>query len=178
MALQRGIVELEEYNDNWVNEYLEEEKLLKELLGDRIVSIHHVGSTAIKGLKAKPIIDMLMVVNSFDIILELEEILKDYGYTNRGAQGVMDRYLFVKGPEDARTHYVHIVLPKSNTYYNQILFRDYLNKYPEYVVKYCELKQELARKYANDRKMYTASKSEFINSVIELAKEEYGIKNY
>ena len=178
MVLQRGIVELEEYNDNWVNEYLEEEKLLKELLGDRIVSIHHVGSTAIKGLKAKPIIDMLMVVNSFDIILELDEILKEYGYTNKGAQGVMDRYLFVKGPEDARTHYVHIVLPKSTTYYNQILFRDYLNKYPEYVVKYCELKQELARKYANDRKMYTASKSEFINSVIELAKEEYGIKNY
>lgn len=177
MALQRGIVELEEFNDNWKNEYLEEEKLLKEVLDNRIVSIHHVGSTAIRGLKAKPIIDILMVVDSLDIVLELEKLLKDYGYTNRGAQGVMDRYLFVKGPDDARTHYVHIVLPKSNTYYNQILFRDYLNKYPEYVKKYCELKQKLALKYANDRKMYTASKSEFINNVLELAKKEFNIES-
>ena len=177
MVLQRGMVELEEFNDNWKNEYLEEEKLLKEVLGDRIVSIHHVGSTAVKGLKAKPIIDILMVVKDLDIILELEKLLKDYDYTNRGPQGVLDRYLFVKGPDDARTHYVHIVLPKSNTYYNQILFRDYLNKYPEYVKKYCDLKQELALKYADNRKMYTASKSEFINGVIKLAKKEFNIES-
>lgn len=177
MALQRGIVELEEFNDNWKNEYLEEEKLLKEVLSDRIVSIHHVGSTAIKGLKAKPIIDILMVVKDLDIILELEKLLKDYDYTNRGPQGVLDRYLFVKGPDDARTHYIHIVLPESNTYYNQILFRDYLNKYPEYVKKYCDLKQELALKYADNRKMYTASKSEFINDVIKLAKMEFNIES-
>lgn len=177
MALQRGIVELEEFNENWRDEYLEEEKLLKKILGDRVVSIHHVGSTAIKGLMAKPIIDILMVVNSLDIILEFEELLKDYDYTNRGTQGVLDRYLFVKGPEDARTHYVHIVLPKSNTYYNQILFRDYLNRYPEYIKKYCELKQELALKYANDRKMYTASKNGFITNVIELAKKELNIES-
>lgn len=178
MALKRGIVELEEYNDNWKNEYLGEEKLLKGLLGDRIVSIHHVGSTAIKGLKAKPIIDILLVVNSLDIVLELEDLLKGYGYTNRGPQGVLDRYLFVKGSEEARTHYVHIVLPNSDTYYNQILFRDYLNKYPEYVNRYCDLKQELAIKYADDRKKYTSGKSEFINMVIELAKKEYGTKNH
>ena len=177
MVLQREIVKLEEFNENWKNEYLEEEKLLKDILGDRIVSIHHIGSTAIKGLMAKPIIDILMVVDDLDIVLELEELLRDYNYTNRGLQGVMDRYLFVKGSEEARTHYVHIVLPKSKIYYNQILFRDYLNKYPEYVKKYCKLKQELALKYSDDRKMYTASKSEFINSVIELAKQEFNIES-
>lgn len=175
MALKRGIVELEEYSEKWNEEYLEEEKLLKEVLGDIIVSIHHVGSTSIKGLKAKPIIDILLIINNFDVINIMEEKLVDYDYTNRGAQGVLDRYLFVKGPEDARTHYVHIALPNSDTYYNQILFRDYLNKYPEYIEKYCNLKEELAVKYASDRKKYTAGKSEFINDVIKLAKKEFNI---
>lgn len=176
MALQRGIVELEDYNNGWGKEYLEEELLLKSILGDRIIEIHHVGSTAIKGLRAKPIIDILLVISSLDMVSELEELLKDYGYTNRGPHGVGDRYFFAKGPDEARTHYVHVVEPKSDTYYNQLLFRDYLNEHQEYVKKYCDLKQELAIKYADDRKKYTAGKSEFITDVIRLAKEEYNIK--
>ena len=79
----------------------------------------------------------IKTVDSFDNIYKIEEILKKYDYTNMGMQGVTDRYFFAKGSDDNRTHYLHIVDMKGNTYYNQILFRDYLNKYPEYVVKYC-----------------------------------------
>ena len=64
MALKRGIVELEEYNQNWKKEYKKEEKLLKKLLGDKIIEIHHIGSTSIVGLKAKPVIDILVVLKS------------------------------------------------------------------------------------------------------------------
>lgn len=173
MALKRGIVELAEYNSNWKKEYEKEEKLLKEVLGDRIIEIHHIGSTSIEGLKAKPVIDIIVVINRLDEINEIEEMLKPYDYENRGQQGVPDRYFFAKGPEDERSHYIHFVEPNSKTYYNQIYFKKYLIEHPEYIKKYCDLKQELAEKYADERPKYTAGKNEFITSVINLAKEEY-----
>ena len=173
MALKRGIVELAEYNLNWKKEYEKEEKLLKEVLGDRIIEIHHIGSTSIEGLKAKPVIDIIVVINRLDEINEIEEMLKPYDYENRGQQGVPDRYFFSKGPEDERSHYIHFVEPNSKTYYNQIYFKKYLIEHPEYIKKYCDLKQELAEKYADERPKYTAGKNEFITSVINLAKEEY-----
>jgi GrpB-like predicted nucleotidyltransferase (UPF0157 family) len=176
MGLKRGIVVLEDYNLDWVNQFNKEKEVLEYVLGNFVLEIHHVGSTAISGLKAKPIIDILMVIDSFCNIDKVEEILKEYDYTNMGMQGISDRYFFAKGSDDNRTHYLHIVDMKGNTYYNQILFRDYLNKYPMYVKKYCDLKQELANKYADDRKKYTALKAEFISDVIGMAKEEFNIK--
>lgn len=173
MALKRGIVELEEYNSKWKEEYEKEEKVLKEVLKDRIIEIHHIGSTSVEGLKAKPVIDILVVINSLSEINEIEELLKDYDYSNRGQQGVSDRYFFAKGPEDARSHYVHFVEPNSATYYNQVYFKKYLIEHPEYIKKYCDLKSELAEKYADERPKYTQGKNEFITNVIKLAKEEY-----
>ena len=173
MALKRGIVELEEYNNNWKKEYNEEEKILKEVLGDRIIEIHHIGSTSIEGLKAKPIIDILVVIENLKKIDEIENLLKDYDYTNRGPQGVEDRMFFAKGPEDARTHYIHFTEPNSNTYYNQVYFKRYLNDHKEYIKKYCNLKSRLAKLYANDRASYTKGKNDFIKEVVKLAKEEY-----
>ncbi len=173
MSLKRGAVELEEYNSNWKKEYEKEEKLLKDVLGNRIIEIHHIGSTSIEGLQAKPIIDILIVINNLDEIAEIEEILKPYNYENRGQQGVSDRFFFAKGPEDARSHYIHFVEPNSNTYYNQIYFKRYLIDHPKYIKKYCDLKQELAKKYADERPKYTQGKNEFITDVINKAKMEY-----
>ena len=173
MALKRGIVELEDYNSNWEKEYLKEEKLLKEVLKDYIIEIHHIGSTSIKGLKAKPVIDILIVIKSLNQIEKIEDILKEYDYTNRGKQGVNDRFFFAKGSEDARTHYIHFVEPKSDTYYNQVYFKKYLIEHPDYIEKYCNLKQELASKYKDERSKYTQGKNDFIKDVIRKAKEEY-----
>jgi len=173
MALKRGTVELQNYNPNWAKEYKKEEKLLKQVLGDRIIEIHHIGSTSIPGLMAKPVIDIIVVLDSLDNIEEIENLLKDYDYENRGPQGVEDRMFFAKGSEDARTHYIHFTTPKSNTYYSQVYFKRYLIEHEDYLKKYCELKQELALKYPEERKKYTAGKNDFIKEVIELAKEEY-----
>lgn len=173
MALKRGIVLLEEYNSSWGCEYCLEEALLRKVLGSRILEIHHVGSTSIPGLKAKPIIDILMVISIFDEINEIAELLKPYGYENRGTQGILDRYFFAKGPDDARTLYLHITLPNSNTYYNQLYFKKYLIDHKEYILEYAKIKEELAQKYRLERAKYTAGKDEFIKKVISLAKEEY-----
>lgn len=173
MALKRGIVELTDYNNEWNEEYKKEEELLKRVLKDKIIEIHHIGSTSIKGLKAKSIIDILIVIKSLDEIPEIEIMLKPYGYENRGQQGVPDRCFFAKGPEDARSHYIHFTEPNSDTYYNQIYFKKYLLEHPEYIKKYCDLKQELAEKYADDRPKYTKGKNDFIKNVVKLAREEY-----
>lgn len=173
MALKRGIVELSDYDLNWNIEYKKEEELLKKVLSDRIKEIHHIGSTSIEGLKAKPVIDILVVIESLEEIPEIEKMLKPYDYENRGQQGVSDRYFFAKGPEDARSHYIHFVEPNSNTYYNQIYFKRYLLEHPEYIKKYCDLKQELASKYSDERSKYTKGKNDFIVDVIRLAKDEY-----
>lgn len=174
MALQRGIVKLEEYNPNWNQEYIKEESLLKAVLKERIIEIHHIGSTSIPGLKAKPIIDILIVIKSLNEIPDIESILANYGYTNRGQQGINDRYFFAKGPEEARSHYIHFVEPKSDTYYNQVYFKKYLIEHPEYIKQYCKLKSELAEKFADERPKYTQGKNDFISNVIKLAKKEYG----
>ena len=133
MSLKRGIVELVDYNLDWDKEYKKEEKLLKRVLKDYIKEIHHIGSTSIKWLRAKPIIDILVVVNSLDEILVFEELLKPYDYENRGPQGVSDRFLFAKGPEESRSYYVHFTFPNSNTYYNQVYFKKYLLDHPKYI---------------------------------------------
>ena len=173
MALKRGIVELQTYNSNWKQEYKKEKELLENVLGRRIIEIHHIGSTSIEGLMAKPIIDILVVIKSLSEIPEIESILQNYDYHNRGNQGVSDRVFFAKGPEESRSHYIHFTELNSNTYYNQIYFKKYLLEHPIYKKKYCDLKQKLAVMYANERKKYTEGKSEFIKEIIDLAKEEY-----
>lgn len=175
MALQRGIVELDNFSLEWAKDYEKEKELLREVLGDRAIEIHHVGSTSIKGLKAKPVIDILVAIEDLNMIEEIEELLNEYDYSNRGHQGVEDRYFFAKGPEEARTHYIHFVEPKNNTYYNLVLFKKYLIEHEEYIKKYCDLKQELAKKYPDERKKYTAGKSEFITEVVRLARDEYNV---
>lgn len=104
----------------------------------------------------------------------IEELLKNYDYENRGQKGVSDRCFFAKGTEDARTCYIHFVEPNSATYFNQVYFKKYLLEHQEYIGKYCEIKQKSAKKYPEERPKYTSGKNEFITSIIDLAKKEYG----
>lgn len=173
MSLKRGIVRLEEYNPNWELEYAKEAELLKKVLGKNIIEIEHIGSTSIKGLMAKPIIDIIIVLKDFNNIEEIERLLKDYGYQNHGQHGVEDRYFFTKGSEEARTHYLHFTTPNSNTYYDQVYFKRFLLEHDDYLKEYCALKQKLASIYPEERSKYTEGKKELISKIIKLAKKEY-----
>lgn len=172
MGVKRGTVQLENYTSEWVKSFEKEKKLLNKVLKGKILSVEHVGSTSIPGLKSKPIIDICVGVKNLEDVLQFEPLLKPYGYHFRGHQGVMDRYFFAKGPEENRTHYVHFETIDSDSYSNHILFRDYLIRHPEYIKKYEELKESLAEQYPEERSKYTAGKADFIQSVIKLAKEE------
>lgn len=171
MGLKVGTVKLEEYNPKRKDMYLEEEKKLKEMFGDLALAIEHIGSTSIEGLSAKPIIDIAVGVRHLSDFDKVKEKFMVEPYSVKEDSTEVE-ILVRKGNENNRTHFIHVMEPDSKRYIESILFRDYLRKNIWALEKYEELKKDLAVKYADDRKKYTASKNEFINEIIKLAYEE------
>lgn len=172
MGLKVGEVELKAYDYKWKEDFKKEKEELKNILGDLAISIEHVGSTAVEGLSAKPIIDISVGVNTLPEISVIKQIFSDYSQYSVKEDSVEGEVLVRKGSEDNRTHFIHIMEIESDRYKDTILFRDYLISHPDDLLKYEKLKTELAEKYPNERKMYTSSKNGFINDIMKKAKEE------
>ena len=165
IGLLRGTVNLEEHNPNWENIANKTIKELNVLLCDIFVNIQHVGSTSIKGILAKPIIDLVIGVDNFEDILNMNEKLETHGYLFRG-QDHPGQYLYVCGKDDFITHHIHVVKYNSIDWHNYLNFRDYLNANPDIAKQYSLLKVKLENLYPNERKLYTTNKSEFINDIL------------
>jgi len=162
-------VVLVKYDNEWKNYYILEKHQLLKLVGKYILNIEHVGSTSIKGLSAKPIIDIMIVVTDLKMALNFSDILEKNGYYFRHDSGVDGEY-FINKKENNIDYYIHVVEKESGRYNNFILFRDYLNTHPNESLKYKSLKERLALDFKNDRKSYTLSKGKYIEKVIMLAK--------
>ena len=167
IGLQNEKVKLSEYSPAWEKLYKKEEKLLIPIVEKYGLGIEHIGSTAIPGSKAKPIIDMVIGVKSLKDGEKLIKPLKKLGYKCRHDASIEKRYFFTKGNKTQTSYHLHIVRFNSSLWKNQLLFRDYLRKHKDVVKKYNELKEELAEKYKDDRKKYVAGKDKFIKSVIK-----------
>ena len=154
----------------WEDIAAETIKLLKSLLNDVAVDIQHVGSTSIRNICAKPIIDIAVGVNKLDSIKPYIELLKKNGIIFR-KEDVKEQLLFVIGDfeKEFRTHHIHVVEWNSIAWNNYINFRDYLNAFPEYAKEYDDLKKKLALEFADNRGNYTAGKQEFINRILKQA---------
>lgn len=166
IGLKRGTVKLVPYNPKWKGSFEKEKKRLQKALGDLVIGIEHVGSTAIPGIFAKPVIDIAIMVKSIKSPAKLIKLLENLGYEYKQDDDVPGRLFFTKGPENKRTHYIHVVKLKSGEWKNLILFRDYLLKSKEAVRQYNKLKKKLAKSYAQDRKLYTSGKDKFIKTVL------------
>ena len=171
IGLKRGTVQLCEHEKEWEIEAQNTIARLKEILGDVIKDIQHVGSTSILTIKAKPIIDIALAVDDFDDILSYEKQLKDAGFYYRpNAQASLrDQLLFAcgnyyDGTGDLQTHFIHVVLTGSMDWINYINFRDYLNKTPSAAKEYEDLKVSLAQQVPIDsgRENYLKGKRDFI----------------
>lgn len=173
LGLKRGTVDLLPHQDLWNKVAQDTIILLSDLLGDISVCIKHVGSTAIRHICAKPIIDISVGVNKLEDILPYIDLLEKNGIIFRG-EDVSNQYLFVIGDfeKDIRTHHIHVVVYNSIAWENYISFRDYLNKYPDKAKEYDLLKKQLADKFSKDRNAYTKGKQTFIESILELARNE------
>lgn len=173
MGLNRLEVKLEDYNEDWKEKFEKERKTLSQIFKEDALEIQHVGSTSIPGLEAKPIIDIAIAVKELEIALKYVEKMEEAGYSFRGNAGVEGRYFFAKGPEDNRTHYVHIEPINSPNWETHIFYKKYLLEHPEIVAEYEKLKEELARLYPEDRKKYTSGKNDFIQKILNKARKEY-----
>ena len=168
LGLKRGTVAVEPHKSEWevaAKKCIED---LKKILGDVALDVQHVGSTAIKSICAKPIIDIAIAVSDFDAILSMNKKLEENGFVFRG-QDIPSQYLYVCGDEDTRTHHIHVVIHGSSGWNNYINMRDYLNTHEDDARAYSELKESLAKKYPDDRKTYTEKKSGLINEILNKA---------
>jgi GrpB-like predicted nucleotidyltransferase (UPF0157 family)/predicted kinase len=157
------------YDPAWPLGYEEEQAKIAAALGDRIVELHHVGSTAVPGLAAKPIIDIMIAVRQLDEAVECIGPLSDLGYAFNNHPQNVDRRFFRKG--QPRTHHAHIIAAGSADLRRHLAFRDALRANPEWRDQYAALKYNLADRHRNDRRQYTESKTDFVRRVLSITRE-------
>jgi GrpB-like predicted nucleotidyltransferase (UPF0157 family) len=161
-------VQIVVYDQAWPSRFETEKTLLQSTIGEWITGgIHHVGSTAVRGLASKPVIDILVGVKDlpssrgcFDGLAEL-----DYRYASYRAE---EMHWFCKPDPSHRTHHLHLVPSGSPRYRAELAFRDALRGHTDLATEYAELKQRLAAEHRDDREAYTEAKQDFIARVLAL----------
>lgn len=159
-------IRLSAYDPSWPEAFATEAGVLRGLLEPWITGgIHHVGSTAVPGLTAKPIIDIMVGVSSLDDSRPSIDVLTDAGWWY--APYRPDTMHWFCRPDPARrTHHLHLVPTGSQWYRAELAFRDHLIAHPEDATAYTCLKLDLAKRFANDREAYTDGKTDFILEVL------------
>lgn len=156
-------VRLEPHNPEWEISFLEEADLLSKMLGLEVISIHHIGSTAIPAISAKPIVDILVEVQSIQRVDAFNQVLTEHGYIPKGEFGLDGRRFFIKGSEEIRTHYIHMYAQGHPDIARHLVFRDYLQHHAEAAAAYGKLKEALAAQFPSDTDAYQDGKSAWIN---------------
>lgn len=172
VGLPKNLVNVYPHSEEWSVLFEKEKINVCNCIKEYVIDIQHVGSTSIRGIYAKPIIDIVVAINDLKDGFKLIEDLEYIGYHFKGSLGKSNRFFFWKGNEDNNTHNLHIVQYGDKNWDNLILFRDFMNNHSDYRDKYCSLKLDLANKYKNDRDAYTKGKTKFVIDVIQLAKQE------
>ncbi len=175
----RERIAIAEYDESWPALFERERRhLLTCLPDDVIVRIEHFGSTAVPGLAAKPIVDMLVEVRDLQAVKDrVVPILEAQGYEyfwrpSFGDDGEPFYAWFIKRDQRTgeRTHHIHMVEGSFTEHWDRLLFRDYLIENPETAARYERLKREAAAASPDDRVRYTQDKTQFITEVTEQAK--------
>ena len=168
MALMHHIVVVP-YDPNWPAAFEAESQLIKGAVAPLSLQLHHVGSTAVPGLSAKPVIDMLMVVTSLKSLDDRNPSMGTLGYEPKGEFGIPGRRFFSKGGDASRTHHVHAYETGHKEVSTHLNFRNYLRAHPQEAGRYATLKLALAGQYRDDITAYIAGKSSFISEILEKA---------
>ncbi|KAF0106933.1 MAG: hypothetical protein FD147_2458 [Chloroflexi bacterium] len=159
---------IEPSNPNWLILFQSEAALIQSVIGSYITSIEHIGSTAVPGLAAKPVIDILIGVQRVaDSPLFLPPLTAlGYIYRPEFESELPERRYLLKMKDGKHTHHLHIVESTTQFFRKELAFRDYLRMHPETAEAYATLKYELAKKFGSDRAGYTDAKTAFIQDVL------------
>jgi GrpB-like predicted nucleotidyltransferase (UPF0157 family)/GNAT superfamily N-acetyltransferase len=157
-------VRIVDYDPEWPARYEEERVRLSGALGDAVAEIQHVGSTAVPGLAAKPVIDILLGVRRYPLEASRIAALLSLGYEDQGESGIAGRQFFRKGAP--RTHHLHATSWGGPFWESHLRFRDHLRGHPEALRDYDRLKRRLAHDCGDDRAAYTDAKAGFIRGIL------------
>lgn len=163
--MDRDEVCLHEYNSRWVLGFRECEKKLIDL----DLELHHIGSTSIPGLTAKPILDILAVAPDEKSLDNYRTDIENLGFEWKGEYGIVGRRYAVLYDSEKKQNLVHLhIFPKNHkAVFDHLGFRDYLIQNPPVLIKYNILKNKLQNEFAKDRQSYSSGKNDFIGSVLE-----------
>ena len=159
------------YNPEWADMFKVEASRITAFLGKEVQEIHHIGSTAIPSITAKPIIDILVVVHDINKIDKYNQVMINQGYIPMGEYGIPRRRFFIKGSDSNRTYHVHIFQTGDANIERHLNFRDYLIAHPEEAKAYSHLKEQLAKNFAEDIEGYMGGKSSFIKEIDRKARD-------
>jgi GrpB-like predicted nucleotidyltransferase (UPF0157 family) len=162
-------IQLVPYDAAWPDLFAEERALIEPMLSPWLAGpIEHIGSTAIPGMKAKPIIDIMAGVADLRTSRNAEAALRSLNYMYFPYRPDVMHW-FCKPSPAHRTHHLHLVPIGSQLWSERLSFRDYLRASPEAALEYVALKEALAEAHEFDREAYTQGKSEFVRSIVERA---------
>lgn len=159
---------IEDYDPSWPERFEILRSRISAALGSRAAAIEHVGSTAVPGLAAKPIIDIDVLLRSKTDLPRAIECLTAIGYVYQGDLGIPGREAF-RAPASEFRHHLYVCPPDSQACWQHLAFRDHLRSHPEDARAYGLLKRSLASCYGSDRDGYTQAKTEFIEAILRRA---------
>ncbi|WP_319464058.1 GrpB family protein [Micromonospora sp. RTP1Z1] len=163
-------IHIEPHDAAWAERFDEEASVISRTIGPWITGgVHHVGSTAVPGLAAKPVIDIMVGVADLESSRPCIELLKPLSYRYWPYRAEVMHW-FCKPRPSHRTHHLHLVPTGSPRYVNVLAFRDYLRAHPDARADYEALKRDLADRYPNDREAYTEGKTDLIGKLTEAAR--------
>lgn len=160
---------LERYNPEWADLADAWIARVHEAGGDAIVEVHHIGSTSVPGMLAKPIIDLMPGLRSFEAGFEIIEQMIALGFDARGEFGIPRRHYFHR--EDV---HVHAYAVGEGQWQDQLDFRDYLRMNEDARAEYAALKRELQRRYRFDPQEFSNQKSEFVERILRQVRPPLG----
>jgi GrpB-like predicted nucleotidyltransferase (UPF0157 family) len=159
------IIEVLPYDPTWPQIYCAEAAQVSLVLGSNLVAAHHIGSTAVPGLAAKPTIDILLIVRELATLDACNTALSALGYQAKGEHGILGRRYFSKKEGDRHLFHMHAYAEGHADIERHLNFRDYLIAHPAAALDYQILKQGLAAQFREEPAEYTAGKANFIREV-------------
>lgn len=167
-GVERYKVRLLPHNEKWEDEYQQVKSQIEAVWSGNVLDIQHVGSTAIHGIPAKPILDIAVRLKSIQS-MDTDALIKlDYAYCGPRCDRSTYHLYVLRGANQISLRHIHCYDISDNEFFQLVGFRDYLNTHPDAAKKYAELKKVLAAQYPDDRVAYTNGKENFIQSIYAL----------
>jgi GrpB-like predicted nucleotidyltransferase (UPF0157 family) len=170
--MQKRPYTIEPYNPEWVTRFNEIKAVVANVFKDKVIAIEHIGSTSIPGMKAKPVIDLLLIVQKMEPFAGEREEMAKFGYESDTDYIIPGSMIFVKTDADTRkTVNIHVCVEDSYKATQFLIMRDYLRAHPQQAKSYSELKETLNTKFPDDYPSYREGKHAFLDEIERLAME-------